>query len=307
MCRDTSADPSFHGKVITVTVPSIRPRASVVIPAHNEAAVIERCLTALLSDAEPGEWDVVVAANGCVDDTVARVGRSAHPVRCVELPVAGKIDALRAADEVLTVFPRIYLDADVVLSITAARALRDGLNTEQPRAAAPAMRLDLTECSRPARAYYRVWQSLPVFGPGYVGSGVYAVNETGHRRLSPWPSIVNDDEYVRRRFGSTERATTEGYFTVRPARTVRALLRRGRRTRAGGHELALYVPDLEVGSGGSSRRHVASLARKPREWGGVAIFLGVTVVAELWAKIGRRGAVSWGRDDSSREIGVTRG
>ncbi|MCZ2817355.1 glycosyltransferase [Modestobacter sp. VKM Ac-2984] len=289
-----------------MTVPSVRPSASVVIPAHNEAAVIERCLSSLLAGAEPGEWDVVVAANGCLDDTVARVGRSAPMVRCLDLPAAGKVGALRAADEALVVFPRIYLDADVVLSTEAARALRDGLASEEPRTAAPAMHLDLTGCSRPARAYYRVWQGLPVFGPGYVGSGVYAVNEAGHRRLAPWPSVVNDDEYVRRTFLPTERLTTDGHFIVAPARTVRALLRRGRRTRSGGHGLDSQLPQLEGSSGGASLRYVTGLLKDPRQWGDVAMFLFVTIAARSWAKTGRRSAIGWGRDDSSRKADPTR-
>jgi hypothetical protein len=307
VCRDTSTEHTVRGKVVGVTVPSVRPRASVVIPAHDEAAVIERCLSALLAGAEPGEWDVVVAANGCQDDTVARVRRSAPAVRCLDLPEPGKIGALRAADEASSVFPRIYLDADVVLSTEAARALSDGLATDEPRTAAPAMHLDLTGCSLPARAYYRVWQRLPVFGPGYVGSGVYAVNEAGHRRLAPWPSIVNDDEYVRRSFPPAERRTTEGQFTIAPARTVRALLRRGRRTRSGGHELDSQLPQLEGASGDSSLRFVVGLLKEPRQWGDVTVFLVVTVAARAWARAGRPSSVGWGRDDSSRKVEPTRG
>ena len=45
---------------------------SVVIAAHNEEALLGRCLDALLSDAEPGEFEVVVVPNGCTDST-ARV------------------------------------------------------------------------------------------------------------------------------------------------------------------------------------------------------------------------------------------
>jgi hypothetical protein len=198
-------------------------------------------------------------------------------------------------------------DADVVLSTEAARALSDGLASSEPRTAAPAMRLDLTGCSLPARAYYRVWQRLPVFGPGYVGSGVYAVNEAGHRRLAPWPSIVNDDEYVRRSFPPTERLTTGGQFTVAPARTVRALLRRGRRTRSGGNELDQQMPQLESASGDSSLRYVVGLLKEPRQWGDVTVFLIITVAARAWARAGSRSSVGWGRDDSSRKVEPTRG
>ena len=49
---------------------------SVVIAAHNEEAVIGRCLDALL--AEDGGLDITVVANGCGDRTAAV--RSAHPL-----------------------------------------------------------------------------------------------------------------------------------------------------------------------------------------------------------------------------------
>ena len=61
---------------------------SIVIAAYNEAAVIGRCLDALLAGAAPGEFDVTVVANGCTDDTaeVAAPGRrtGARPVRAWE-------------------------------------------------------------------------------------------------------------------------------------------------------------------------------------------------------------------------------
>lgn len=40
---------------------------SIIIPAHNEQAVIRRCLTALLSGAAPGELEVIVVCNAYSD------------------------------------------------------------------------------------------------------------------------------------------------------------------------------------------------------------------------------------------------
>ena len=45
---------------------------SVIIPAHNEAKVIRRCLEGLLAGAPAGEEpELIVVCNGCSDDTAA--------------------------------------------------------------------------------------------------------------------------------------------------------------------------------------------------------------------------------------------
>jgi glycosyltransferase involved in cell wall biosynthesis len=101
--------------------PANAPLASVVIPAHNEAAVIRRCLDALFTGIEPGNLEVIVVCNGCRDDTAAVVRSSGHPVQVLELERASKSAALRTGDRVAHTLPRLYLDADVLLSGSSAR------------------------------------------------------------------------------------------------------------------------------------------------------------------------------------------
>ena len=91
-----------------------RPLASVVVPAHNEAAVLARCLAALRREVRAGELDVVVVANACSDAT-ADIARQAG-VRVVETEIAGKRHALLLGDAQCQIFPRLYIDADVELS-----------------------------------------------------------------------------------------------------------------------------------------------------------------------------------------------
>ena len=79
---------------------------SIIIPASNEAALIGGCLAALLaSDDVPGGVEVIVAANGCQDDTAARARRMAPQAQArgwalevLDLPAPGKLAALNAAD-----------------------------------------------------------------------------------------------------------------------------------------------------------------------------------------------------------------
>ncbi len=77
-------------------------RASVVIPAYNEGRVIDRCLQRLAAESDV---KVIVAANGCTDDTVERAGH--HGVEVVEVRLPSKVAALNAGDERAgDVFPR---------------------------------------------------------------------------------------------------------------------------------------------------------------------------------------------------------
>ena len=69
---------------------------SIVIPAYNEGRVIRRCLDAIFTGLDPDEVEVVVACNGCVDDTADEAVAVGYPVKVIDLPEPGKIGALRA-------------------------------------------------------------------------------------------------------------------------------------------------------------------------------------------------------------------
>src|SRR5919106_6228816 len=131
-----------------------RPLGSVVIPAHDEAAVIRRCLDALFSGLDPGELDVVVVCNGCADDTATLARSSGHAVRVVELAASSKPAALRTGDAEARGFPRLYLDADVLLPGSSARRVLERLRYGAV-AARPPIRYDSSRSSAPVRSYYR--------------------------------------------------------------------------------------------------------------------------------------------------------
>ena len=80
---------------------------SIIIPAHNEAAVIGRCLEPLTHGARPGEFDVIVVCNGCRDATALEARRFGLSVRVIETDTPSKANALNLGDAAATGFPRL--------------------------------------------------------------------------------------------------------------------------------------------------------------------------------------------------------
>src|ERR1700677_4126612 len=122
---------------------------SVIIPAHNESSVIARTLRAMTEGAAPRELEVIVVCNGCDDDTAA-VARGFSPsVRVIETKIASKAQALNLGDQAACGFPRVYSDADVVITIDAIRILARRLERGDVFVVAPPPSFDLAGCSWP--------------------------------------------------------------------------------------------------------------------------------------------------------------
>lgn len=278
---------------------------SVVIPAHDEEAVIGRCLDALLRGAEPGELDVVVVCNGCSDATAAVARERGPAVRVVETGVPSKTHALNLGDAEARGFPRLYVDADVVLDLDSARSLARGLATAGALAASPTMDLDLRSASWGVRAFYAVWSRLPYVAEGMIGVGVYALSEAGRSRFGAFPAVIADDGFVRAHFTAAERPRVDSarVRVVAPA-TLADLVKIKTRSRLGGFELAERYPELMRGE----RREkdyagaIRALVLRPWLWPHALVYGAVNLVARGRARrqLRRRAGYVWERDASSR-------
>jgi acetyltransferase-like isoleucine patch superfamily enzyme len=278
------------------------PKLSVVIPAHNEEAVLARCLDALLADAAPGDIEVVVAANGCTDRTVEIARRYRPAVTVVEVAEASKHAALNAGDTAATTFPRAYLDADIELAASALWSAAKAMEGQAALVGAPAPEIDLTGCPATVRSFYRVWCALPWFRDNPVGSGVYLLSEEGHRRLGAFPDITNDDQYVHDLFTAEERACDRTHrFVVRPPRTVAGLILRRTRTLRGQRELSARFGTLPGTSPRASWREL--LRWQPRLVLDLPIFVTVTKLAARAAGDDVHAGGRWERDETSRSGG----
>ncbi len=272
---------------------------SVVIAAHNEAAVLPRCLAALLRDARPDEFEVIVAANGCTDGTAA-VARAVPGVRVVELAEAGKAKALNAGDAEAVRLPRLYLDADIVLDTAAVRTLAAALDAPGVLVAVPRRDLDTTGRPWPVRAYYRIHSRLPALHNGLYGRGAIAVSAAGRARFAEFPTATADDLFLDSLFGPDERVQVEsvGAVVATPLRTA-DLVRRLGRVRAGNAAMRASGSTVRRADRWSWLRDV--VVRRPALIPHAVCYVALTATAALLGRRARRdGTVRWDRDDSSR-------
>jgi hypothetical protein len=280
---------------------------SIVIPAHNEEAVLGRLLSELLAGAAPGEFEVVVIANGCTDATAEVASAFGDQVRVVSTPVPSKCRALRLGDEHANTFPRLYVDADVRLDTASARRLFAALDAGHLLAAAPRRVLDLAASSRTVRWYYDVWQRLPTVRTGLYGRGVIGVSALGYERLASLPEIMGDDLAASISFGPPEAAVVpDAAVVVLPPRTTADLIRRRVRAATVVAQLHQHLPTA-VDAARTTRADLARLlASEPLLAPKLVAFLAVTVVARRRSRAAVRAGDfdSWLRDESSRAGGT---
>lgn len=281
-------------------------RVSVVIPAHDEGAVIARLLRALVDGDPEGRLEIVVGANGCTDDTVARARAVDPRILVAETERASKIAGLNAADELATVLPRIYVDADVEVSAETLLALGDALAAPGgPLAAAPEFRVDTRGASWPVRAHYSIWELSDYRTSGLVGSGIYGLSAEGRARFGAFPEIIADDRFVQQLFAPEERLTLPGHsFSVKAPRRMRSQIKRTVRIAIGNAQLAAsgLVPERPAASGGGPAALLKRVLRRPSLWAAFPIYCYGYLRPRLEARsiIARGGVPEWNRDETTR-------
>ncbi|MCB5292595.1 WecB/TagA/CpsF family glycosyltransferase [Arthrobacter sp. SO3] len=274
------------------TDPDGIPLGSVIIPAHNEASVIARTLAPLATLAAAGELEVIVACNGCTDETAA-IARGFEGVTVLNMPQPSKAAALNAGDAVASHWPRLYLDADVQIGPGTVREVLSALASGRLLAARPAVRFDLEGAHPLIHSYYRTRLQLPTTRSGLWGGGVYGLSEVGRQRFQQFPDLIADDLFVDRLFEPGEKAVLDVTpAIICPPRTPRdqvAVLHRiyrGNAEQHGGH-----------GTASHTLAEVARSIRGPLSAGHALVYVG-------FALAGRRGNAhpgTWERDASTRQ------
>ncbi|HMO06019.1 MAG TPA: glycosyltransferase [Paracoccaceae bacterium] len=264
------------------------PALSILIPAHDEEALIGRCLGALLEqDGTAPALQVVVVPNGCRDGTAAaaralapRFAARGWSLEVVEIPGGGKTGALNAGEAAARHGARAYLDADVTLDPGLTGQIARALDTAAPRyatgrlAVAPA-RTWVT------RAYARAWTRLPFVTGGTVGAGFFALNAAGRARWGAWPAIISDDTFARLQFAPGERIEVPARYHWPMVEGLGNLVRVRRRQDAGVAELRRLHPALDRNAGKAPLTPGALLRLAAAAPLGLAVYLAVHLAVRL--------------------------
>lgn len=275
---------------------------SIVIPAYNESAVIKRALYEITKGAHTGELDVIVVCNGCTDDTAQLARQVGSSVRVIETITGNKPYALNLADAAAgSTFPRVYMDADVLMDIESLRALASRLTRSDVLVAAPTARIVVDRCTLFARWYYEIAALLPSTQRGLGVSGVYALSHEGRRRFDRFPNLNAEDEYVWLNFKSHERETVaSATATVFKPAKLRNILRVNIRWKRSHRQLARAFPDLWASRQGNHKT-ILTLFKRLKLWPKLVVYCAVVVTAQaaVYWPAGKK-YYQWLRDESTR-------
>lgn len=276
------------------------PFGTVIIPAHNEAAVIAKTLEPLQPLAEQGLIQVIVSCNGCTDDT-AQIALRFSGVQVIEISTPSKVAALNAAEDIAKGYPRLYLDADIIITASALRMVFEHLSEPEVLSARPAFTYDTAGAPGIVRAFYRARRRLPGTNDALWGAGAYGLSRIGRARFTQFPSVVADDLFIDQQFTAQEKTVLPTIpVQVKTPRTVGSLLAILRRNYRGQQELL-----RQDQAASTTRSTLGQLARSisgPVSAWDALVYVGMVAVARGSKKPAATGAGAvWERDDSSRQ------
>ncbi len=280
------------------------PPVSVIIPAHNEEQVIGATLEPLRQLAKNGSIEVIVATNGCTDDTI-RIASAYPGVRVLDVPVASKTAAMNAADRVALHWPRVYLDADIVVSPSALRLVVDELNDGNFLAARPSFRYDDSGARPLVRAFYRARRRIQATDNALWGAGVFALSRSGHERFGEFPAVTGDDLFVDRQFTDLEKGIVDTpratVVTPKTWNDLISILRRNYRgqTEANGlQDSGVLPPSRNNHKTSRTLGQLLSGVRGPLSAADALVYTLAVVVARASNRVAP--GTGWERDNSSR-------
>lgn len=274
---------------------------SVIIPACNEATVIEQNLRSFLDKSQKRNLEIIVVCNGCTDNTANIVRNMSSHFIVIEIEEPSKTAALNIGDQYASFFPRFYLDADLKISIVDLYKVVAALKKPNILAAAPEFSFNLEGVSWPVVKYYRVWRNMPYFDVGRI-AGAFALSEEGRNRFDKFPDVISDDSYVRLHFSPTERVTVqEAKVTVNVPKRLKNLIKIKTRSHLGTFKLKREYPHLFNNENASPVLSLNRLLSANFLITEKIVYIYVSMIAKINSRLKNiTGNKKWERDNSSR-------
>lgn len=208
---------------------------AVIIPAYDEGPRIKRTLARLFADGVAAHLVVKVVCNGCHDDTAeqARAALAAvaeHRAEVIDIPAAGKANAIRVAEADLPRGPRVVLDADAGCDGATVQALLDAVDSqdgvrESAAVAVPRRTIVVSEVkSLLARSYYLTWREFPWVRSMVSGRAAYALSWEVREPEGPFPLVLGDDRWAATLVPRAEVCEIDRSVDVYPVGTLRELI-----------------------------------------------------------------------------------
>ncbi|NMR23955.1 glycosyltransferase [Pseudoalteromonas sp. NEC-BIFX-2020_015] len=172
---------------------------AIIIPAYNERNVIGRTLNPLYDGVINGEYTITIAVNGTSDDSVDFIRREFPQVTCLDIQIGSKTNALNEAEKQAGLgYPRIYMDADVVISYEGILSLIKTLsNSTMSLLASPKAVMNFAHSSVFVKAFYNAWFKTKFYNQQGFGSGVYGLNKAARQCFDVFPNVIADDGFIR--------------------------------------------------------------------------------------------------------------
>lgn len=273
--------------------------ATAIVPAHNEATVIRRCLQSLLC--QEGLDRIIVACNGCSDNTSDIVKSEFPGVLCLDIARPSKVNALNEAEKHIVSWPVFYIDADVALSDGAVPGVIRGMKEYDLLLAAPEPEIDISQSSWLVRKYYEAWLRLPYVNEGVIATCSFVISEEGRKRFDTFPDVIADDGFVRAHFYAHELGNTP-YATVYVSapKTAASLIKIKTRARLGNVELK--AKNLGYNKPAPKYSSALSSLLFSRHWLSAIIYVGFVVIFRWRAsrQFRQLDTYQWEVDHSSR-------
>ena len=270
---------------------------AIIIPAHNESAVIEQTLRVLLDGFAPDEVTVIVAANGCTDDTVAKARAVASWITVLDIAEPSKTGAIRAAEAQLGPGPRIYLDADIAMSATSARAVFARLLAGAGGARPPAV-VEVDGAGWLVCSFQRARVRLSRVQQEFSGGGSYGLSWETRQLFGAFPDVLGDDLFAARVVAEGRAEIIDAPpVVVHSPRDSRSLTRVLARNVRGNRQLGAMFPDIAPLTTKQTVLLLMRSVRGPSSLADSTVYAGFVTAGRVLAQ---RTGTRWERDDSSR-------